>query len=222
MLWRFNGRQPVRHKVVLFQRHLIRLVLITGVTSGEGEAKDLGVYGTTFDIAEENFLTHIQRKLEVMEKSGKIQNYQEELSRKVSERVERPIPVDGIRRVKSESAKEYDPSFVLEKDIKDHEGRLIALKGTVYNPLDTVSFGEPLLLIDGDDDNHVQWALEQKGKCVLISGSPVALEKQYGKPFFFDQSGIIVKKLGIEEIPARVFQSGNKLRIEMILVQGEK
>lgn len=212
----------MQHNRGLTRRDINKLALMIILTSGGGEAKDLGVYGTTFEIREENFLTHIQKKLTDLERSGKIKSHQEELIKRVQDRIERPVPIKGLQKAKSNSVKEYDPSFVLDRDIKDHEGRLIAAKGTFYNPLDIVSFGEPLLLIDGDDENHVQWALNQKGKCVLTSGSPVALERQYKRPFFFDQSGIIVKKLGIDEIPAMVSQSGNKLRIDMFLIKGEK
>lgn len=195
---------------------ILKVLVLTVLGGGMIQAKDLGSYGTTFDILEENLLARIQEKLSILEKSGEMKSHQLALTKRVNERVLRPLPVEGLSLVTQNSVKEYDPTFILDQDIKDHEGNLIGEKGTRYNPLDYMSFGVPLLFIDGDDDQQVNWSLSQEGKIVLVNGSPILLENQHQKPFYFDQKGAIAKRLDIDQIPAKVSQDGKKLRIEFV------
>jgi conjugal transfer pilus assembly protein TraW len=177
-------------------------------------AKDLGVIGTTFDIVEKSLLKIIEEKLQELKVSGKLTDYQKELQERVRLSINRPRPVEGLQKTITYQSREYDPSFVLDKDIKDHEGNLIATAGTKYNPLDYHLFGKPLLLIDGDDVTQVAWALNQEGKIVLIQGTPLLLTKEHKRTFFFDQGGVLVRKLGLSKVPVRVSQKDKVLLIE--------
>ena len=49
-------------------------------------------------------------------------------------------------------------------------------------------------------------------KIILIAGSPLKLSEELGIPIYFDQYGLITKKLRIKQVPAMVFQeTGNKV-----------
>lgn len=197
-------------------KYKIHTFILLAFSVGYSDSKDLGSYGQTFDISEENILKRIQEQLSIMESSGKIKEHQLLLTKRVNDRVMRPVPVEGLGDVQENSVKEYDPSFILDQDIRDHEGNLIGEKGSRYNPLDYMSFGAPLIIIDGDNDHHVNWSLSQEGKVVLVKGSPLSLENQYRKAFYFDQGGSITKRLGIDKVPAKVSQDGKILRIDFI------
>ena len=135
---------------------------------------------------------------------------------RVRQSIDRPRPVEGLQKATTYQLRDYDPSFILDKDIKDHEGNLIATAGTKYNPLDYHSFGKPILLIDGDDVSQVAWSLNQEGKIVLTKGAPLLLTKEYKRTFFFDQAGVLVNKLGVSKVPTRVSQKDKVLLIEKI------
>lgn len=184
------------------------------------DAKDLGIVGTTFEIHEKSLLKVIQERLQDLQVSGKLAEHQKELQERVRQSIDRPRPVEGLQHATTYQSREYDPSFVLGKDIKDHEGNLIATAGTKYNPLYYHSFGKPLLLIDGEDVSQVFWALSQEGKVVLTQGTPLLLTKEHQRTFFFDQSGLLVKKLGIKYVPTKVSQNGELLLIEEINPKG--
>lgn len=179
-------------------------------------AKNLGVYGLVFEIKEESLLTVIEQRLKHLKENGKLVDLQQELARKAEEKVKRPIPVAGISVAQTYQQREYDPSFIVSQNIKDHQGNLIAKKGDTHNPLDTTGFGVPLVFIDGDDESQVQWAISQQGKIILINGAPLKLEKQYNQPFYFDQGAVLTKKFEIEEVPAKVSQQGKMLLIESV------
>ncbi|KJV52347.1 putative conjugative transfer protein [Orientia tsutsugamushi str. Gilliam] len=40
--------------------------------------------------------------------------------------------------------------------------------------------GEPLILIDGDDEDQVAWAKSRPGKIVLVNGNPIELSNLLG------------------------------------------
>ena len=179
-------------------------------------AKDLGTIGTTFEIQEKSLLKVIEERLQELQATGKLAEHQKELQMRVRQSIDRPRPVEGLQKTTTYQSRDYDPSFVVSKDIKDHEGNLIATAGTKYNPLDYHSFGKPILLIDGDDISQVAWALNQEGKILLIHGAPLHLTKEHKRTFFFDQAGVLVKKLGVSKVPTRVSQKDKVLLIEEI------
>lgn len=199
--------------------HLLRVSFLFVMTTGH--AKDLGVYGETFPIAEDNLLTMIQAKLKTMEENGELAKIQQDLAQKAEQKIRRPAPVKGLLKTETPRQWFYDPSITLEKDIKDHKGNLIAAKGTVINPLNTLSWGAPLLLFDGDDAEQVAWAEKQKGlsKWVLVKGSPVDMEEKMKRPVYFDQAGMLVTRFGIQQIPCRISQKDKKLLVEEITIE---
>lgn len=185
-------------------------------------AKNLGTYGEVFEIKEENILELIQKRLRALKKEGKMEALQKELQKKATAKISRPTPVDGLIKAQTYSRRTYNPTFMVSQDIKDHKGTLIAKKGETHNPLDTASFGIPLIFIDGDDEDQVQWAISQKGKIILINGAPLELEKLHKHLFYFDQGSVLVEKFDLAEVPARISQQGKHLLIESIPVSKGK
>ena len=192
------------------------VLLITSLFLTAASAKNLGRYGQVFKVAEESFLEVIQNRLKVMNEQGKMEKLQQDLQEKAATKVKRPTPVEGMTKARSYLRRNFDPTFVVNKTIKDHRGNLIALAGTSYNPLDHKSFGDPLIFIDGDDTDQVQWAISQDAKIILVNGSPLELEKVHNRSFYFDQGGVLTQKLGIDEVPSLVSQEGKHLVIEAI------
>jgi conjugal transfer pilus assembly protein TraW len=179
-------------------------------------AKDLGVIGSVFEIKEKSLLELIHDKLKVLEDSNKLAQYQKELQVRVKRSIERPQGSAGIGTSKKYQARTFNPTFVLDRDIKDHKGNFIGKKGTTYNPLDYQSFGKPLLLINGDDAKQVSWALSEEGKIVLVQGAPIHLTQKHKRTFYFDQGGILTKKFSISNVPSRIIQREKHLQIEEI------
>lgn len=179
--------------------------------------KDHGVMGYVFPIKERSLLEVIQEKLKTAQANGTIKNLQIKFQEKVTKKISRPQAVTGINHTTVDSERSFDPTYVQPTNITDHKGRVIISKGTQVNPLDHVSWGEPLLFIDGDELSHVTWALNQPaGKIILVKGAPLDLEQQYKRAFYFDQAGLLTRKFSITQVPARVSQAGTVLKIEEI------
>jgi conjugal transfer pilus assembly protein TraW len=177
-------------------------------------AKDFGVLGATFKIKELSLLEVIQHRLQTLQKTGKIEAHQQELQKRVRNSIENPQLLAHIKTATTYQSRLYDPSILIEEDIKDHKGEIVVPQGKIVNPLDYHSFGRPLVFIQGDKPNQVFWALREEGKVVLVSGKPLYLAKAYTRAFYFDQGGILTRKFSIKTVPARVSQKGKKLLIE--------
>ena len=185
-------------------------------------AHDLGTYGATFEVSEESLLDVISRRLSQAKESGKLDVLQKEFVERVKKGIQEPSAVNLPKCVFPRIFL-FDPSLTLEEDIKDHEGNLIAAKGTKVNPLETLSWGAPMLFIDGKDDAQVMWACAQAQqhpsiKIILTRGRPIQMEEEKGFPIYFDQGGVLTTKFGIRSVPARVSQKGSFLKIEEIVL----
>ena len=67
--------------------------------------------------------------------------------------------VAGIGAVRESRSWTFDPAIVLDQDIQDQKGRLVARAGQRVNPLSFVAMKTDLVFIDGRDDAQVDWAL---------------------------------------------------------------
>ena len=189
------------------------LILFSAFTT---QAKDLGVRGEIFKIEEDDMRKAIDYRLKKMESSGELAELHEKWKEDTKKKIHRPNEVQGIGKTKE--VREYiHPHLIVQEDIKDFKGRIIAKKGTVVNPFDHVNMKEELLFIDGDDEEQIQWALDiysnKPAVIILVKGSVIKLMKDNNVRLYFDQSGFLVKKLGIKNVPARVFQDGKDLKI---------
>lgn len=184
------------------------------------QAKDFGVRGKIAPIAEYDPLVLIQDKLKTMEANGELELHALDLQKKTKTAIERPTPVAGITKAGEGHVFYYDPTYVVQEDIKDHQGKILHPKGTRLNPLETVSLSHGLLFFDGDDEQQAAFAKETVKdspiKLILIKGAPLALSEDFQIPVYFDQHGVLTTKLGIHHVPALVNQEELRLRIEVI------
>jgi conjugal transfer pilus assembly protein TraW len=187
-------------------------------------AKDLGTFGTLYPIEEVDPLQIILQKLKGMEESGELKQRNLELQKKAQASIERPKPVEDITRATTSRTFTYDPTYIVKEDLYDHQGRIFAKKGTKINPLENISLAHDLVFFNGDDEEQLAWVKNQLSKnteikpikLILVKGTPLKLAEELKTHVYFDQGGILTKKLGIQHVPTVVSQEGLQLKIEEI------
>ena len=190
--------------------------LICFITVNSANAKDFGVQGHCFAIAEENILELIAKKL----KNIDLKVLNEKLKQQTIDYIENPKPITGIIPAKENKIFYFDPSYIVQEDIYDHKNTLIHKKGTKINPLDHVALSKPLIFIDGDDKKQVDLALSYKNaKIILVKGSPLKLQRIHKRWIYFDQAGFLTQKLGITHVPTKISQEDLRLRLEEIVLR---
>jgi conjugal transfer pilus assembly protein TraW len=181
------------------------------------KARDLGVHGTVFKITENNLLHVIEQRLQKLKNTGQIEDAQQKIAKRIQAQMQSPQPNETIRHTSQPRQFLWDPTLIVEENIKDHQGNIIIHKGTRVNPLDHVSWGKPILLIDGEAKDQIEYANGFKDqKLILIKGKPIEFEQQLQRPIYFDQGGLIIKKFGIKQVPCRISQQGKHLLVEEI------
>lgn len=173
---------------------------------------NLGTYGQAYPVTERSFLELILARAKYFEESGKLEHMKKEFIDNTRKRVERPEPVQGLKTTTKPETTYHYPTFTLSQDIYDGQGNLIYAKGTTVNAFDHLNGGyhDTLIFLDADDLKQVAWAQEflskQTGivKVILTNGNLPFAVKALKQRIYFDQGGIITKRLGIKHIPAVV------------------
>lgn len=187
-------------------------------------ALDAGVIGPSYDIAEPHLLRFIEQRLRDKAASGELQRLAQEARSRGVDAVRHPAPVAGLTSTRAKRSFYYDPTFVLDRNVHDAEGRLMFAAGTRANPLDVVSLSRRLLFFDGRDPRQVAQAhrlIAHYGglvKPILTAGSYLDLMQAWRAPVYYDQFGLLTKRLGIRQVPALVSQEGRRLRIDELEV----
>ncbi|MDE0702897.1 MAG: type-F conjugative transfer system protein TraW [Rhodospirillaceae bacterium] len=182
-------------------------------------AKDLGVRGATWPVAEPDLLAQIEARLVEMERSGEMARLQRQARDRARMKLEEPDPVPGIAPAREERSRLFDPAITVARDIRTPDGALIAVAGTRVNPLERIALTPDLLFVDGRREAEVAWALvreEESGrpaKIVLLAGRPLDLMRRHRRPFFFDMDGRLAARFGLSLTPVLVAQDGTTLRI---------
>ena len=184
-------------------------------------AKDLGVRGATWPVAEPDLLVQIEARLVGMERSGALARLEQDARANARRKIEEPEPVTGIAPATEERSRMFDPAITVARDIRAPGGVLIAAAGARVNPLEHVTLARDLLFVDGRREAEIDWALahERPSKIVLLAGQPLKLMRRHGRPFFFDQGGRLAARFGLRFTPSLVEQAGAKLRITDVPVE---
>ena len=183
-------------------------------------ASDLGTVGPVYPIAEPDMLEQIQAILKAKQASGDLERIQQAAYKRMRARIETPPAVGGLTKARQSRVWTFDPSVRFDEPIVDNEGRIVIPAGTLANPLTVVHLSSLLLFVDGRDKAQIAAAKrvietsQQRVVLILTAGSPAALTSQLHRQVFFDQDGLLVRRFGIQAVPARVSQDGLVLRVE--------
>lgn len=187
-------------------------------------AADAGTIGPTYEIAEPHLLQMIEQRLRAKERSGEMAKLMDQARTRGMDAVRHPAPVANVHATTSARTFYVDPTYTLARNVLGSQGEMLFAAGTRFNPLDVVALSRHLLFFDARDSKQVHRASELvklyqgKVKAILTGGSYLDLMKAWQLPVYYDQQGLLVRKLGITQVPALVSQEGRRLRVDEIKV----
>ena len=208
------------------KRCIVSAPLVLGLMLGSADARamDLGVIGPTYEISERHLLQMIEQRLREKERSGELGRLEAEARKRGIATVKNPPPVTGLRPTDTMRTFYFDPSFTLDRNIFGPQGELLFAAGTRKNPLEVVSLSRHLLFFDARDPPQVSRArqlialYQGRVKPILVGGSYLDLMQSWHVPVYYDQQGLLTRRLGITQVPALVSQDGLRLRIDELAV----
>ena len=203
---------------------LAAVLLLTAALPDAASAKDLGVRGATWPVAEPDLLAQIEARLLDMERSDELARLERDARERARRRLEEPEPVPGIAPAREERSRLFDPAVTVARDIRAADGVLVAAAGTRVNPLERTALARDLLFVDGRRAAEIAWALAhgRPAKIVLLAGRPLELMRRHRRPFFFDQGGRLAARFDLRFTPSLVEQAGSRLRITEIPLEGAR
>lgn len=183
-------------------------------------AKNLGVYGETYPVVEVSFIEALQAKIQKMVDNGDWETYKQKYIKDTMDGFKRPKGFDLPHAVTSRT-RYFDPSIILEMDMRLPDGNYLARKGDYINPLKNQNMSSPLIFIDGDNEKQVKWAIQKrlenpKAYIVLVKGNWYELSVKNKTKFWFDQTGEFINRMGIERTPSFVSQDNLRLKIDEV------
>lgn len=186
---------------------------------GTAAAKNLGSIGSTWEIQEKDLLSLIDERLREQFDGKSEDEIKAEVQKRVEENVLRP-PHTNLPRAREDSEREFDPSFTLERDLSDHNGKVFAHKGQVINPFDLIPFDRTLIFIDGDDETQVQWLERFQAdtairKVILVKGHIRDINNRLDEWVYFDQNANLINRFGIKALPTVVDEMKGKKRLRI-------
>lgn len=204
----------------------LRLLVVAAalVASAHGRAVDLGTIGPLYPIAEPHLLDDIRQRLQEKERSGELKRLEQQARARGVNAVSHPKPVAGVRPAETARTFYFDPSFTLDRNVFDDKGQLLFAAGTRKNPLEVVALSKHLLFFDARDQRQVARARELiafyqgRAKPILVGGSYLDLMKAWRLRVYYDQQGLLTRRLGITQVPAIVSQEGLRLRIDELVL----
>lgn len=208
------------------KRCIVSAPLVLGLMLGAAgvRAIDLGVIGPTYEISEPHLLQMIEQRLREKERSGELGRLEAEARKRNIATVKNPPPVTGLRATDAVRTFYFDPSFTLDRNLLGPQGELLFAAGTRKNPLEVVSLSRHLLFFDARDPRQVGRArqlitfYQGRVKPILVGGSYLDLMQSWHLPVYYDQQGLLTRRLGITQVPALVSQDGLRLRIDELAV----
>jgi conjugal transfer pilus assembly protein TraW len=207
-------------------RCIVSAPLVLGLMLGAAgvRAMDLGVIGPTYEISEPHLLQMIEQRLREKERSGELGRLEAQVRKRSIATVKNPPPVTGLRATDAVRTFYFDPSFTLDRNLLGPQGELLFAAGTRKNPLEVVSLSRHLLFFDARDPRQVGRArqlitlYQGRVKPILVGGSYLDLMQSWHLPVYYDQQGLLTRRLGITQVPALVSQDGLRLRIDELAV----
>lgn len=194
------------------------LLLMIALFSSPIYAKDCGVVGDVYPIAEEDFVVFIKKQLNAIKGTPKYNQLQQKLKDGVDGKVDRPHPVEGITVTQTPKTFTVDPSIVLSEPLVNAHGQVILPAGSSVNPLSKMTLHSTLLFYNADDPSQVEWVKNKMTqnshvKLILVGGSVHSQVEAFKQAVYFDQEGRLTNYFQITHAPAMVKQKDLLLRV---------
>jgi conjugal transfer pilus assembly protein TraW len=183
-------------------------------------ARDLGIFGAVYPIAEPDSLTELRSKAAKVDWKRHLDR--EKLSRKV--RNFKPSDLKRLPAAARDRAFLSDLSYTLEKDIPDGKGGILYPKGYTFNPLDYLQMRRTIVVINGKDRRQVAWFhkspwfKDMNVMLLLTDGNYAVLGEGLGRPVFYANS-LIVDRLGLKAVPSVARQQGRYMEVREYAVR---
>jgi len=182
-------------------------------------AKDLGIFGPVYPIAERDAHEEIEEKARSVD-------WNKIIAREMNEnRIRNYKPKESVSlpRAAADFVKMIDLTYTLDFDIPDGRGGVLYAKGFSFNPLDYILYPRTIIILNGSDRGQVEWLkassfLRKLNSTLWITeGSYYDLSRELGRSVYF-VSAQLVERFSITAVPSIISQQQNMLEVREVCI----
>jgi conjugal transfer pilus assembly protein TraW len=193
---------------------------------GEAFGKDLGKYGTTYPIIEEDAIAQMKKAIATYD--------WEKFKKKQREKIKNFKPKDlvDLPTVQEDKVFKVDMTGLIKEDIIGRDGVVIYPKGFRYNPMEYVFMRRILVFIlvfiNGKDEKQIQWYKkspypgDMRTMLLITDGSYLDVRKKLNTPSVYYANKEIIDRMGIKAVPSVAVQKGTELEVKEYALKKEK
>ena len=203
------------------RKNIMFIIILINSIPAAVSAKDLGTYGATYAIIEEDAIGYLKKAIagfdmEKFKKSQieKIRNF------KPKDLVDLPVASqDRVFKV--------DMTGTIPDDIVGINGEVIYPKGYRYNPMEYVFMRRILVFIDGRDERQIQWykkslyTTDMRTMLLITDGSYWEVKNKLKTMVYYAKRKII-DRMGIKAVPSVAVQNKTELEVREYAIGKEE
>ena len=185
-------------------------------------AKNLGVQGAVFPIEETSLLDVIQQRLLDWQNRGELQQKVNALKKQIEHNLRHLPNLSYVTPATENRVRFFNPSVVVTRLITDDAGQILALPGQVINPLERMSLGTSLIFTNLSRKEEREWLespqrrLKDTAIIILTGGDIMNAMERLGRRVYYDNHGVLMKRLSLQHTPTIVTEVNQELRLEEI------
>ena len=185
-------------------------------------ARDLGTFGTVYDIAEKDALKELEEK-------AKSVDFSKAVDRNALARRARNFTPEDVKEMKMIGPARKDRTFLVdmtytvERDINDDKGNIVYPAGYTFNPLSYLAYPRTVVILNGKRPEHIRWfkessyAKDAQVTLLLTDGSYSELSRSLKRPVFYASTKLI-EVFKIQAVPSVVRQSGAYMEVTEVRI----
>jgi conjugal transfer pilus assembly protein TraW len=207
----------------------MRKIITTGITIilainmyMEVLAKDLGMYGATYPVIEEDAISQMKKAIAGYDwekfkgkQKAKIKNY-------------KPQDLVDLPTAREDKVFKVDMTGSIKEDIVGKDGAVIYPKGYQYNPMEYVFMRRIIVFINGKDEKQIEWykkspyPTDMRTMLLITDGSYLNVRKKLKALTVYYANKEIIERMGIKAVPSVAVQKGTELEVrEYALKKGK-
>ena len=185
------------------------IILLASSLPHAALAKDLGKYGATYAIIEEDAIAHMKKA---------IADYDwEKFKKKQIEKIKNFKPKDlvDLPSAKEDKVFKVDMTATIKEDIIGNDSVVIYPKGYRFNPMEYVYMRKIIVFINGKDETQIEWykkspyPTDMRTMLLLTDGSYLAIKNKLKTSVYYANKEII-DRMGIKAVPSVAVQKGTE------------
>jgi len=200
---------------------LITIIMVLGMNA-EVPAKDLGKYGATYPVIEQDAIARLKSALAGYD--------WETFKKKQKEKIRnfRPKDLVDLPAARENKVSYVDMTYTLKEDITGKDGKVIYPKGYQYNPMEYVFMRRIIVFINGKDEKQIQWykqspyPSDMRTMLLITDGSYLDVRKKLHTLTVYYATGEIIGRMGIKALPSVAVQKGTQLEVREYALKKEK